>query len=70
MFKFLGSAMCIDLGSSYVRISNSEQGAIWQERSVIALYQNSQGERSVLATGKDAMEMSERVPKNIEMKEK
>ena len=67
MFRFLNTSMCVELGHSCVRIAHPEHHNIWWDRSVIALYQNPQGNPSVLATGKDALEMQERVPKSIEI---
>jgi len=65
MFKFLRASMSIDIGSDFIRMFTEDQENVWSERSVIAIYTDQNGNETVLATGKDALDMEDRVPKNI-----
>src|SRR5690349_13535093 len=55
----------IVLGTVNTLVFNQERGIIINERSVVAIHNNSRGEKNVLAVGSEAKEMLGRTPRDI-----
>ncbi|MEW6056292.1 MAG: rod shape-determining protein [Bdellovibrionota bacterium] len=57
--------LAIDLGTANTLVFSRDKGIIVNERSVVAMHNNSRGETSILAVGTEAKEMLGRTPRNI-----
>ncbi|MBM4344720.1 MAG: rod shape-determining protein [Deltaproteobacteria bacterium] len=64
--SLLSNDIAIDLGTATTLIAIKGRGIVSREPSVVAVQQDPQGQRRVLAVGKDAKEMIGRTPSGIE----
>jgi len=65
LWGLFSTDLAIDLGTANTIVCAKGKGILFSEPSVVAIQMDSKGNKSVLAVGREAKEMSGRTPDNI-----